>query len=97
MKIKSTNLGDKYTFKNKFSKNRISKNDLYMNKFLKLKYKVLTTLHLRGLAKKSPWFRTMDYHWSKTNKELNEVNKKLLKETIKLRDVLFLLFKKIVL
>ena len=61
MKIKSTNLGDKYTFKNKFSKNRISKNDLYMNKFLKLKYKVLTTLHLRGLAKKSPWFRTMDY------------------------------------
>ena len=40
MKIKSTNLGDKYTFKNKFSKNRISKNDLYMNKFLKLKYKV---------------------------------------------------------
>jgi len=84
MKIKSTNLGDKYTFKNKFSKNRISKNDLYMNKFLKLKYKVLITLHLRGLAKKSPWFRTMDYHWSKTNKELNEVNKKLLKETIKL-------------
>lgn len=72
MKIKETKNGLQFIFKNKFIYGLQSKNDIRLNRFLKLKYNLIKKLKISNLFKKKSWFATMDRHWSIPMLELEE-------------------------
>ncbi|MCH5159901.1 MAG: hypothetical protein J1F66_03520 [Clostridiales bacterium] len=64
MKIRETKLGKEFIFDNQFSKNRLSKNDRKLTKWLRFKYKFCKTFKLVKFVKNKSWYSLADYHWN---------------------------------
>lgn len=84
--------GIEFTFDNKFSKYRVSKDDRRIHNFVKLKYKLVKFFHLRKLFKNASWFRMMDYYWNDETQNngimaIDYKNIKLTNEDLKLEQL----------
>ena len=72
MKIKETQKGKTIIFKNKFSVNRVEKNDRKLDLFLKTKYKLIKLFRLDKFYRKKSWFDLMDFFLNRFNNKENE-------------------------
>ena len=84
MKVYETKQGKEFVFNNKFSKNRISRNDRRLNAFLKLRYRLIIFFHLQKFAKKKSWYHTLEYHWGKRYRKPNANEKKRANQNVRL-------------
>ncbi|MBE6597329.1 MAG: hypothetical protein E7641_06645 [Ruminococcaceae bacterium] len=84
MKVYETKQGKEFVFNNKFSKNKISRNDRRLNAFLKLRYRLIIFFHLQKFAKKKSWYRTLEYHWGKRYRKPNANEKKRANQNVRL-------------
>ena len=84
MKIVETMQGKEFLFNNKFSRNRISKNDRKLDTFLRFKYRLIKFFHLEKLGNKKSWYRCLEYHWESRNRKPTSFEKKRLSESIRL-------------
>ena len=84
MKTKETSQGTEFLFDNKFSRNRISKNDRKLDTFLRFKYRLIKFFHLEKLGNKKSWYRCLEYHWESRNRKPTSFEKKRLSESIRL-------------
>ena len=86
MKKKVTERGTEFIFNNKFSYNRVPKNDRQLNNFLKLKFSLISFFHIQKWFAKKPWFRLMERHWKKIEEKPEEVAHPRIRKPIMLTE-----------
>ena len=84
MKIVETMQGKEFLFDNKFSRNRISKNDRKLDTFLRFKYRLIKFFHLEKFGRKKSWYHCLEHHWERRNRKPTSFEKKRLSESIRL-------------
>lgn len=84
MRKKVTARGTEFIFDNKFSYNRVPKNDRRLNQFLKLQYSIITFFHIQKWFAKKSWYRLMARHWEKIEKKSEDIKHPRIKDPVML-------------
>lgn len=80
MRIIENTRGKELIFDNKFSKNLVSKNDLKLTKYLRLKYNLIKFFHLTRFFKKKSWFSLLDWEWGDSEEVIEYINNRKMKQ-----------------
>lgn len=86
MKKMITARGTEFIFDNKFSYNRVPKNDRQLGRFLKFKFSLITFFHIQKWFAKKPWYRLMSRYWEKIEKKPEEVKHHRIAEPVMLSE-----------